>query len=72
MRQVISVITMEKALKDQDNYDVFIIDEADACLMEKGSLIDHPNQKVRGYWDLMQRKTVLLTATIPFDLDDLL
>ena len=39
-RQEIKIETMERALLNQTEYDIFILDEADACINDKGSTID--------------------------------
>lgn len=57
---------------EQENYDVFILDEADHCILEKGCSIDLTTLKIRGFWEIMEKRTILLTATVPFDLNDVL
>lgn len=57
---------------ERNNFDIFIIDEADACILEKGYLFDIISQRVIGFWDLLQKRTILLSATIQEDLQDVL
>lgn len=40
LKQELDVLSMSEALLTHEDYEVFVIDEADACLLEKGSLID--------------------------------
>lgn len=63
---------MEQALYQSNDFDVWVIDEADICLLEKGSLVDVKSQLVRGFWDLLIKRTILLTATISTDMEDIL
>ena len=72
LRHSIKVMTMQSALFKSKDYDVFIIDEADQCLLELGSTIDSANSIVFGYWDLLTKRSILLTATISKDLEDIL
>lgn len=65
----ISVLTMERALLCHKDFDAFIIDESDECLLEAGVAIDHSVLQAIGFWDLMEKRTILLTATIGFDLN---
>ena len=51
---------------------MFIIDEADQCLLELGSTIDTAKKIVSGYWDLLTSRSILLTATVSKDLEDIL
>ena len=43
---------MQNALTKVDEYDVFIIDEADACFMELGTVQDILNERIYGFWGL--------------------
>ena len=54
------------------DYDVFVIDECDQCLLEFGSFIDPKKKIVQGFWDVLLKKTVLLTATIGEDMENIL
>ena len=72
LRHSIKVMTMQSALFKSNDYDVFIIDEADQCLLELGSSIDTAKSMVIGYWDLLTKRSILLTATISKDLEDIL
>ena len=51
---------------------MFIIDEADQCIIEKGSIVDEVRKQVKGFWQLLEKRTILLSGTISFDLDDIL
>ena len=71
-RQDFNVMTMKKALVNADFFDRFIVDEADRCILEKGSTICRSKEQVLGFWHLLQKRTVLLTASTCFNLEDLL
>ena len=64
----VDILTMEKALCHYEQYDVMILDEADSCVIDHGSTIDPDKMRIIGFWDLMERKTILLSATLGFDL----
>ena len=49
-----------------------ILDEADACVLDYGSTIDPNKMRIIGFWDLMERKTILLSATLGTDLEAVL
>ena len=49
-----------------------ILDEADSCVLDHGSTIDPNKMRIIGFWDLMERKTILLSATLGKDLEDVL
>ena len=49
-----------------------ILDEADSCVLDHGSTIDPNKMLIIGFWDLMERKTILLSATLGKDLEDVL
>ena len=49
-----------------------ILDEADSCVIEHGSAIDPTKMRIIGFWDLMERKTILLSATLGKDLEEIL
>ena len=72
LRHSIKVMTMQSALFKSNDYEVFIIDEADQCLLELGSSIDTAKSMVIGYWNLLTKRSILLTATISKDLEDIL
>ena len=72
LRHSIKVMTMQSTLFKSKDYDVFIIDEADQCILELGSTIDTAKSMVFGYWDLLTKRSILLTATISKDLEDIL
>ena len=72
MRQNIPVMTMQQALMSHQDLDMVVIDESDQCLMELGSAFDESKQIVSGFWDLLEKRTVLLTATVGNDLIDIL
>ena len=72
LRQKVDVLTMKKAIVSQVKYDQIIIDEADDCIINEGSLIDHQNNKFVGFWDLLETPTILLTATMSQAMEDLM
>lgn len=72
LRFDIKVMTMQKALTKVDEFDAFVLDEADACLWELGSIVDIQNDKVAGFWDLLRKRTVLLTANISSNFDEIM
>ena len=57
---------------EHENFDMFVIDEADESLIRKGTTIDDRNNRVVGFWDLLAKRTVLLSATIGMNMDDIL
>ena len=63
MSQKIAVLTMEQALAQIQGFDVIIIDEADECLLRFGSILNEQKRLCIGFWDLLNLKTYLLTAT---------
>ena len=65
-------MTMQTALMSHSDYDMFVIDEADQCLLELDSMIDQRRQIVQDFWDILRKKTVLLTATIGEDMENVL
>ena len=71
-RHSCSVMTIAEALLRQDEFSTFIIDEADSCVLENGYIVDELNYRVRGFWDLLQKRTVLLTATVGYDMQTIL
>ena len=68
----IDILSMQNALRRSDEYDGFIIDEADRCLIDKGVAVDYVNSQLLGFWDLLRKKTFLLTASVPKNLNKLL
>ena len=68
----IDVMTIETALIRSDDFDGFVIDEADRCLLEKGCCIDESKSQVAGFWDLLDRKAFLLTASLSNDMHKLM
>ena len=68
----VDILTMESALQYYENYDILILDEADDCVIEHGSIIHPEKMRIVGFWDLMEKKTILLTATLGTDLSDIL
>ena len=68
----VDILTMEQALLNYEQYDVMILDEADSCVIEHGSAIDPTKMRIIGFWDLMERKTILLSATLGKDLEEIL
>ena len=68
----VDILTMEQALLRYEQYEVMILDEADSCVIEHGSAIDPIKMRIIGFWDLMEKKTILLSATLGKDLEDVL
>ena len=68
----IDVLSISRALVNEDDYDGFVIDEADRCLIEKGTVIDENKGLVKGFWDLLSKKAFLLTASCTNDMSKLL
>ena len=68
----VDILTMEDALLNYEKYDVMILDEADSCVLEHGSAVDVDKKRIIGFWDLMERKTILLSATLGYDLEEVL
>ena len=62
---------MKQALLRLNDYDCFIIDEADICLIEQGGEIDPRTEVYIGFWDMMEKKTILLSATAGEDFEDI-
>lgn len=71
-REKVAVMTMKKALIEIGDFDVFIVDEADQCLLDKGSTIDYAAMKALGFWSMSEKRTILMSATISFDFADAL
>ena len=46
---------MEQALLQRDEIDLFVLDEADACLIDHGAVIDPISEVYVGFWDLMEK-----------------
>ena len=72
VRQDFSILNMQQAILQHEDFDRFIIDEADECITYRGVLIDERYQKVLGYWDLMMKRCYLFTATVPNYLEDIM
>ena len=68
----VDILTMEDALLGYEKYDVMILDEADSCVIEHGSAVCVDRKRIIGFWDLMERKTILLSATLGNDLESVL
>ena len=65
-------MTIQSALTKADQFDIFVIDEADQCFEELVSVIDIQNDRVAGFWDLLRVRSILLTATIGENLEDIM
>ena len=72
LSQEVPILTMKQALLRLEDFDCFIIDEADECLIDQGSIIDPVKEKFIGFWDMLKVKTVLLTATPGHDFQKVL
>lgn len=51
---------------------MFVLDEGDECILHYGSAIDEENEKIIGFWDLFEHKTILLTGTVGIELEDIM
>lgn len=71
-RQNLTVLTMQQALKNHDQFDVCVIDEADQCLLEKGVYTADNLQHVSGFWNMLLKRAVLMTATAGENFADML
>lgn len=58
------VMTMEQAIVNHESFDIFVIDEADKCVLEMGSVVNIEKKQVQGFWDLLTKRAILLTATV--------
>ena len=63
---------MFDAMKRHKEFDGFIIDESDRCILKKGSIIVKETNRVLGFWHLLSKRTVLLTASTCHALEDLI
>lgn len=68
----VDILSMKDALCRNENYDVLIFDEADACVLEHGSVENVNKSAVVGFWDMFAKRAVLLTATVSTDFADVL
>ena len=48
-RTNIEILTMEQVLLQLDKHEVFVVDEVDCCVMEKGSIYDESSNKIFGF-----------------------
>ena len=63
---------MDQALIRRADFDCFILDEADTCILEHGAIIDPVSEVYVMFWELMERESILLTATASSDFDHVL
>ena len=70
--QDVTILTMEQALIRRDDFDCFILDEADTCIIDHGAIIDPVKEAYVMFSDLMERESILLTATASSDFDHIL
>ena len=70
--QEVTILTMEQALLRRADFDCFILDEADTCIIDHGAIIDPVSEAYVMFWDLMEKESILLTATASPDFDHIL
>ena len=70
--QDVTILTMEQALIRRADFDCFILDEADTCIIDHGAIIDPVSEAYVMFWDLMETESILLTATTSSDFDHVL
>lgn len=70
--QEVPIFTIKDALLRLQDFDCFVIDEADECVIEHGCVIDPVREKFIGFWDMSEVKTVMLTATPGHDFQKVL
>ena len=58
----------EVALVNQDTHDIAIIDKVDEIIVKHGVQYDCLVKRLSGFWDQMQTRCILLTASISKDL----
>ena len=63
---------MQQAISRHEEFQYFIIDEADECITHRGVLVDEGKEKVLGFWDVMMKRSYLLTATVENYMQDVL
>lgn len=71
-RQNFDIMNMQQAIELHEDYECFIIDEADACITDRGVLASEGREKVLGFWNIMMKKSFLMTATIGRFMEDIL
>ena len=71
LRQDIPVIQMTEALQRHREFDRFIFDEADDCILHYGSLFNEETKLIDGFWDLLRKNSVILTGTMNKSMEDL-
>ena len=70
--QDVTILTMEQALIRRADFNCFILDEADTCIIDHGAIIDTVSEAYVMFSDLMERESILLTATASSDFDHVL
>ena len=63
---------MKDALLRLDNFDCFIVDEGDESVLGCGIVYDQAKKRHIGFWDMFSKRSIFLTATISYDLEDAL
>ena len=63
---------MQQAILQHTDFDSFIIDEADECIMTRGVLYDDRSEIVSGFWDVMMKRCYLFTATVERYMEDIM
>ena len=63
---------MKDALVDYKKYDQLIVDEADDCIENHGTLYEDDKQRFTAFWDVFETPTIFLTATVNQNMEDIL
>ena len=71
MSQKITILTMQQALIRRREFDTSVIEESDECVLKYGCIIDSDKEQAVGYCDLMQSRTILLTAKVGNHVEDI-
>ena len=71
-RQDFTILNMQQAILRRNEFDCFIIDEADECITYRGVLYDEERQMVCGFWDMMKKPCFLFTASVGTYMEDIL
>lgn len=62
---------MRETLLQHSQFEVFILDEVDQCILEKGVATSEDLQNFTSFWDILLQRTVLMTATESVDMVNL-
>lgn len=72
LRQMIDVKTMTEVILCSKDYDQLIIDEADDCILNYGSVFDTERKVLNGFWDVLETPSILITATMDRNIEDIM